>query len=100
MWIIGVPYIRVRAEPEGYNLSDSISSKKFFCFKLRKKCCSKALLFKVGFSLSFSILEVSEIISSIVFSQSFRSKMTTPFPLSDFVKTRSLFYLRIYKTSR
>ena len=28
--ILGVPYIRAGAEPEGYNLSYSISLKKFF----------------------------------------------------------------------
>ena len=57
---------KVRAEPEGYNLSYSISLKKLFCFNLRKKRCSEALRFNVGSSLSFSSLEMSEIISSIV----------------------------------
>ena len=64
MCILGVPYIRAGAEPEGQNLSYSISL-KFFCFNLRKKRCSEAARFKVGSSLSFSNLEVSEIISSI-----------------------------------
>ena len=65
MCILGVPYIRAGAEPKGSNLSYSISLKKFFCFKLRKKRCSEASRFKVGSSLSFLNLEVSEIISSI-----------------------------------
>ena len=65
MCILGVPYIRAGAEPEGYNLSYSISLKKFFCFNLHKKRCSEASRFKVGSSLSFLNLEVSEIISSI-----------------------------------
>ena len=74
-----------------YNLSYSISLKKFICFNLRKKRCSEASRFKVGSSLSFSNLEVSEIISSIVLLQSFQSKTTTPFPLSGFDITISLF---------
>ena len=53
------------AEPEGYNLSYSISLKKFFCFNLRKKRCSEASRFKGGSSLSFPNLEESKIISSI-----------------------------------
>ena len=53
------------AEPEGYNLSYSISLKKFFCFNLRKERCSPASRFSVGSSLSFSNLQVSEITSSI-----------------------------------
>ena len=57
--------MRAGAEPEGYNLSYSISLRKFFCFNLRKNRCSKASRFKVGTSLSFSNLELSEIISSI-----------------------------------
>ena len=63
--ILGVPQIQAGAEPEGYNLSYSISWKKFFCFNLRKKRCSKVSCFKVASSRSFSNLEVSEIISSI-----------------------------------
>ena len=39
--------------------------KTFFCFKLRKNRFSEASRFKVGSSLSFPNLEVSEIISSI-----------------------------------
>ena len=62
---LGVTYVRAGAEPEGYNLSYWISLKKFFCFNLHKKRCSEASRFKVGSSLSFSNLEVSEIISSI-----------------------------------
>ena len=57
--------MRAGAEPEGYKLSYSISMKKFFSFNLREKRCSEASHFKVGSSLSFSNLEVSEIISSI-----------------------------------
>ena len=63
--ILGVPQILAGAEPEGYNLSYSISIKKFFCFNLCKQHCSEASHFKVGSSLSFLNLEVSEIISSI-----------------------------------
>ena len=58
--------IDTEAEPEGYNLSYSISLKKIFCFNLRKKCCSEDSRFKVGFSLSFLNLEVSEMVSSMV----------------------------------
>ena len=47
-WILGVPQIRAGGEPEGYNLSYSIKSKKFFCFNLRKKRCSEASRFRVG----------------------------------------------------
>ena len=57
--------MRAGAEPEGYNLSYSISLKQCFCFNLRKKRYSEASRFKVGSSLSFSNLEMSEIISSI-----------------------------------
>ena len=42
--------------------------KKFFCFNLRKKCCSEASSFKVVPSLSFSKLDVSEIISWMALS--------------------------------
>ena len=63
--ILGVPQIRAGAKPEGYNLSYSISLKKFFCFNLRKKRCREASRFNVGSSLSFPNLEVSEIISLI-----------------------------------
>ena len=63
MCILGVPQIRAGAEPEGYNLSYSFSLKKVFCFNLRKKrCCEAASRFKVGSSLSFSNLDLSEII--------------------------------------
>ena len=65
MCILGVPEIRTGAEPDGYNLSYSVSFKKFFSLNLRKKCRSEASRFKIGSSLSFSNLEVSEIISSI-----------------------------------
>ena len=65
MCILGVPQIRAGAEQEGYNLSYSISLKKFFCFSLRKKRCSEASCFEIGSSFSFPNLEVSEIISSI-----------------------------------
>ena len=51
------------AEPERYNLSYSFSLKKVFCFNLRKKRCSEASRFKIGSSLNFSNLDVSEIIS-------------------------------------
>ena len=51
----------------------------------------------VGSTLSFLNLEVSEIISSIVLWSSFQSKMTTPFPLSGFVITISLFFLSFAK---
>ena len=51
--ILGGPYIRAVAEPEGYNLSYSISL-KFFRFNLRRKCCSEASRFKAGSSLNFS----------------------------------------------
>ena len=61
--ILGVPLIRVAAEPKGYNLYIIfIFVKKFLCFNLRKKR-SEASHFKVESSLSFSNLEVSEIIS-------------------------------------
>ena len=56
--------MRAGAEPERYNLSYSISLKKFFCFNLRKKRSSEASRFKVASSFSFPNLEVSEIISS------------------------------------
>ena len=46
--ILGVPWIRAVAEPEGYNLSYSVSLIKFFCFNLRKKRCSEACRFRVG----------------------------------------------------
>ena len=59
--------MRAGAEPEGYNLSYSISLKTFFSFNLRKERCSEASRCKVGSSLSFSNLELSEIISSIAF---------------------------------
>ena len=73
--------------------------KVFFCFILLCfKRCSEASRFKVGSSLSFSNLEVSEIIFWIALWYSFRSKMTTPFPLSGFVITISLFFLRFRKT--
>ena len=55
--IIGLPKIRAGVEPEGYNLSYSISLKKFCYFNLRKKRSSEASRFKVGSSLSFSNLE-------------------------------------------
>ena len=63
--ILGVPQILAEAEPEGCNLSYSISSKKFFCLNYIKKPCSGASHVKVGSLLSFTNLEVSEIISSI-----------------------------------
>ena len=63
--ISGVPYIWAGAELEGYNLSHQFSRRKFLCLNLHKKRCSEALLFKVGSSLSFSNLEVSQIISWI-----------------------------------
>ena len=40
-----------------------ITLKTFFCVTLRKKRCSEVSSFKVGSSLSFSNLEVPEIIS-------------------------------------
>ena len=58
----------IGAEPGGYNLSYSSLFKMILCFKLRKKCCKKVSGFKVWPSLSFSKLEVSEIISRIVLS--------------------------------
>ena len=65
-FILGVPYIRTGAEPEGCNLSYFGNFiKKVFCFNLCRKRCSEASRFKIGSSLSFSNLEVSEIISSI-----------------------------------
>ena len=63
--ILGAPQIQAGAEPEGYNFAYSVSLKKFFCFNLCKKHYSEAWRFKVGSSLSFSKLELSEIISSI-----------------------------------
>ena len=63
MCILGVPQIRAGAKL-GYNLYSN-SLKTFFCFNLRKKHSSEASRFKIGSSLSFSNLEVSEIISSI-----------------------------------
>ena len=65
MCILGVPYIRAGAEPEAYNVSYSILLKRFFYFNLSKKRFSEASHIKFGSSLSFSNLEVSEIISSI-----------------------------------
>ena len=65
MYILGVPQIRAGAEPDGYSLSYSISLKKGFCFNLRKNYCSESLRFKDASSLSFSNLEVSEIICTI-----------------------------------
>ena len=55
--------MRAGAEPEGYNLSSSFWLKTFFCFNLCKKRCSEDSRFKVGSSLSFSNLEMSEISS-------------------------------------
>ena len=49
------------AEPEGYNLSYSISLKKFFCFNLSKKRYSEASRFKGGSSLSFPNLKESRV---------------------------------------
>ena len=43
MCILAVPYKWAGAEPEGYNLSYSISLKKIFCFNLRKKRCSEII---------------------------------------------------------
>ena len=63
--ILGAPYIWAGAEPEWYNLSYLVLLKKFFYFNLRKKCCGEASRFKDESSLSFSNLEVPEIISSI-----------------------------------
>ena len=83
--MLGVPYIPAGAEPERYNLSYSISLKKFLCFNLRRKRCSEASRFEVGHSLRFSNLEVSEITSSIALLKGFWSKLKTPFPLSVFV---------------
>ena len=64
MFVLGVLYIRTEAEPEGYNLSYSVSLKNIFCFNLHKKHCSEASRFKVGSSFNFSNLEVSQIIST------------------------------------
>ena len=47
-----------RSRTRRIQLSYSISLKKFFCFNLRKRCCSEAVRFKVGSSLSFSNLEM------------------------------------------
>ena len=55
--------MRAGVEPEGYSLSYPISLKKYFCFNLCKKRCSEGSRFKVGSSLSFWNLELSEIIS-------------------------------------
>ena len=55
--------MRAGAEPEGYNLSYSFLLTFFFCFNLRKKRWSEASRFKVRSSLSFSNLDLSEIIS-------------------------------------
>ena len=60
-----VPQIRAGAEPEGYNLSYSISFRTFFCFNLRKERCNEASRFKGESSMSFSNLELSNINSSI-----------------------------------
>ena len=66
MCILEASFIRARAEPEGYNLSYSIPLKKFFLVSIyAKNPCSEPLRFKVGSSLSFPNLEVSERISSI-----------------------------------
>ena len=47
-------------EPEGYNLSYSISLKKFFSNSAyKKKRCSEASHFKIGSSLNFSNIEVA-----------------------------------------
>ena len=55
--------MRAGAETERYDLSYSFLLKKFFCFNLGKKRCTEASRFKVGSSLSFSNLDVWEIIS-------------------------------------
>ena len=60
MCILGVLYIRAGPEPEGYNLSYSISLKNAFCFNLCKKRCSEASRLKVRSSSSFPNLEVPE----------------------------------------
>ena len=59
--------MRAGAEPEGYILSYIFLLS--FCSNLRKKLCSEASRFKVGSSLSFLNLDVSEIISGIMSSQ-------------------------------
>ena len=79
----------------GYNLSYSFSLKKFLCFNLRKKRCSEASHFKVRSSLSFSNLEVSEIISWIALWKSFWSEMTTLFLWSGFVIMIRLSFFRV-----
>ena len=61
--ILGVPQLRAGAEPERYSLAYSISLKKFFSLNLRKNVCSEASRFKIGSSLNFCDLKVSEIIS-------------------------------------
>ena len=55
--------MRAGAEPEGYILLHLFSLKKFLCFNLRKKRYSEASRFKIGSSLSFSNLEMSQIVS-------------------------------------
>ena len=66
--ILVKPKIQAGEEPEGYSLSYILPLKSFFCFNLRKQRCSEALHFKVGFSLSFSNLDLSEMIFSISLS--------------------------------
>ena len=53
--------MRAGAEPGRYNLSYSISLKFFFALTGKKRC-SEASRFKLGSSLIFSNLKVSEII--------------------------------------
>ena len=53
----------IRMNTDEYNVSYTFSLKKFFGFNLRKKRSSEALHFKVGSSLSFLNLDVSEIVS-------------------------------------
>ena len=62
LFILQVPQIGAGAEPERYNLSYTYSLRKSSCFNLHKKCCSEASRFKVGSSLSFLNLDLSEII--------------------------------------
>ena len=69
--------------------------RKVSCFNVRKKCCREAFQGWVFTKLfEFRSLWNNFFNSFIV---KFRSKMTTSFPLSGFVITISLSFLRFYK---
>ena len=53
--ILGIPYIRAGAEPEGYNLSYSISLKKCFCSTYVENVVVKLRVSRLGLHWAFRI---------------------------------------------